>query len=246
MGARACRYIRTVILCTTYSGARHAGVSTVMVVVLMAALAWVPVKADDGGLEQLSGKVHLDGRSTLHEWSCESLEASLRFPFEVDLEETYAYFRQLIESPPEDHDEALSPLRALEDPGVQLTIATPVDSLDCGSRGLERDLRRAVRAQEYPLIEFTFRRVSGMEIQSNPGHPILVFHAEADIMLAGELRTVEVDITVDLTEHDELRFRMGKDLAMSDFDITPPTALFGLIRADDRFRFTYELTLPAG
>ena len=200
--------------------------------------------ANDARGGALLGRVLLNGQSTLHGWSCESLQAELNMPFVVDVEAAHTFFKLLMEEWPEEQGELLERLNGLYEEGVQFSVATPVASLVCGNRIMERDLSQAVRASQYPLVEVELGRVLDIAVRDNPGKDVLVLRTAGSITLGGQRRPVELEVFVELTEHDELRFRTGKDLLMTDFDVTPPTALMGLIRVDDRFRFDYELTLP--
>ncbi len=197
--------------------------------------------------DRLVGKVFLNGQSTLHDWSCTSIEASLNLPADADLGAVHAFFRKIMDGPTGDRDRVLSTMNRWLDEGLRLVVAIPVDSLDCGSRGLERDLGQAVRAAEYPLITCEFRRVHGLEIRNNPDRLVLVLHTEGVIMMAGRHRPTRLDVYIELTEQDALRFRAGRSLLMTDFDVSPPSAFFGLLRAKDRFHFEYEFSLaPTG
>lgn len=213
-------------------------------IVLSILCGWTGVKASGHEVDKLTGKVLLNGRSTLRNWSCESIEGSLQLPFEIDPATTHAFFREIIDRLPQDKERVFAQLSTLHEEGIQLTVVAPIQSLDCGNRRLEQDLSEAVDASQYPLVEVEIGRIVGIDHRNNPGSPVLILRVEGEIKLAGTSHPVELDVSVDFTEQEELRFRAGKELLMTDFDVTPPTALLGLVRANNRFRVDYELTLP--
>lgn len=247
MDTRACRRRYAVKPQVTRWVGKGRKCSLLMKVLLIpVCLGWFTYAAGADS-ERLMGKVLINGQSTLHDWSCASFEASLNLPAGADLGAVHAFFRQIMEDPPDDRDHVLSTINTWVDEGVRLIIAIPVDSLDCGSRGLERDLRRAVRAEKYPVIACEFRQVHGLEVRNNPDRPVVVLHTEGEIELAGRRRPIQLDVYVEWTEQEVLRFHAGRNLLMTDFDVSPPSAFLGLLRAKDRFHFHYEFVLaPTG
>jgi polyisoprenoid-binding protein YceI len=125
---------------------------------------------------------------------------------------------------------------------VQLRI--PVNSLDCGSRIMERDLHRALGSDQSPNILFTFEEVRGAVSHignTDSYHAIVV----GQIALAGVSRTLDVPLDLTRIGPDRFRLRASIPVKMTDFGITPPTGLFGAIRARDQLVVTFDLTLQA-
>ncbi len=191
----------------------------------------------DGGI------VELEGDATLHGWHCESAGAYVRIDPGFELEPVYAYLRELLQSPPDDLEEILEKIRRFQAQGVSVEIRTPVASLDCGSRGLERDLARAVRAEKHPVIHFEFLHLEDMSIRNNPAVHVLTLHTKGGLTLAGNHRRIDMDVNMSLLDDGSIHMSMERDLLMTDYGVKPPTALFGLIRARDRFSFAYEWTV---
>jgi polyisoprenoid-binding protein YceI len=119
--------------------------------------------------------------------------------------------------------------------GARLLV--PVDSIDCGSRRMNRDFHEAMEASEHPEIRFELtdaRTVTG----SDDGDRIA---AEGTLTIAGRSRIVEISATARSAAHGNYRVLGRKELRMTDFGIDPPTALAGLIRAHDRIVIRFDL-----
>ena len=62
-----------------------------------------------------------------------------------------------------------------------------------------------------------------------------------NLELAGRVRPIRV--VADIHQESATRFRViaQQTLQMSDFEITPPTAFFGLIRAENTVEIAFDL-----
>jgi len=135
-------------------------------------------------------------------------------------------------------------------PGVSIVI--PVHELDCDNRRMNKDLRDALKAEEHPEIRFDVVRIilvpgneANADMESDIDPSVTV---EGRLSLAGVTREVRVEVESDLDEALRLHGRGSLDLKMTDFDVEPPTALFGLVKARDEitihFHLVAELTDP--
>ena len=118
----------------------------------------------------------------------------------------------------------------------ELGLRIPVKTIRCGNRQMERDLYRALRAESHPAIDFQFidmdRGTARATIRGN-------------LSLAGTTRTIEIDASVQPLTRDRVRMQARLPLRMTDFHITPPTALFGLVKAQNDLVVQFDLVLEA-
>jgi len=121
-------------------------------------------------------------------------------------------------------------------------IVIPVESLRCDKPGMRADLLRALHHERAPEIIFQLTAVEALEhAESSGSWPAYRVTARGDLQLAGETRPLL--ITADVQQESATRFRVlaTQTLRMSDFSITPPTAFFGLIRAENIVEITFDL-----
>ncbi len=118
-------------------------------------------------------------------------------------------------------------------------LRVPVSAIRCGNRQMERDLRRSLRADEYPDIEFRLGALPPIP----PGRERFTATIHGVLSLAGASK--DVALRVDAERLDVARYRLSArlPLRMTDFAITPPTALFGMIRARDELVVQLEMTV---
>jgi len=127
-------------------------------------------------------------------------------------------------------------------PTPRFHLRIPVTSFRCGNRIMEGDMRRALRAGEHPDVEFTLGALrGGVQHDLDTG----LYHATiaGELGLAGQRRTIDVAVSAQRISRSSFRIRAVLPLQMSDFGVTPPTALFGTIRARDALTVTFDLML---
>lgn len=125
------------------------------------------------------------------------------------------------------------------DPLSDLVVRLPVARVRCGSRGMERDLRAALRSERHPDI--VVRDVRATSVSDG------VLRVEAIVEVAGVARAVSSTVRADATDPDRMRVAGSLALRMTDFDVQPPIAMLGLVRAHDDVVVEYDVrvALPA-
>jgi hypothetical protein len=122
-------------------------------------------------------------------------------------------------------------------------LAVPVMSLRGSSEGMDRDMHSALKASEHPRIEYDLRNVQDAEIDRDPktSEPQVVLHAIGTLSVAGVQRNLATALTIQRLASRRYRVLAETQMRMTDFDVTPPTALFGLIRADNSVAVIFKL-----
>lgn len=128
-------------------------------------------------------------------------------------------------------------------PAFRLTI--PVDALRCtGGKPMERDLMNTLKASRFPAIEF---RLDGLRagIEHDLDARLYRTSIGGQLALAGVTRALTVPVSAERVSRTTFRLRAELPVKMSDFAIAPPTALFGLIHANDGLVVRFDLMLEA-
>ena len=101
---------------------------------------------------------------------------------------------------------------------------------------------RALRAENYPVIEFRFEELVG-GVNHDIDRSSYKARIAGVLTLAGVTRNVTLEIEAQRVSRDRFRFRARLPLRMTDFRITPPTALFGMVKAKDDLVVQFDLIL---
>lgn len=204
--------------------ARTALSCTVGLSLYMAAAAAAPAQeAGPSPLALGASRVSIAGTSNIHAYSAST--TALRVT-RVQLANSVAG--------PTFWDEIVKPgaLEAFE-------IAIPAATLASDKEGLDKNMHKALKTKEYPDITFRLLRV-----EPRPG-AAGALRGIGVLTVAGVPREVALEITtarkdVGLTVQGQVA------LLMTDFGITPPKAMLGMLKTDPKVTITFEtvLTVP--
>jgi hypothetical protein len=161
-------------------------------------------------------KVMLLGGSNLRDWACETST----FVANIGVDSS-----------------AKTPIQgSVDNRRLTLSVTVPVRSLQCGRKRMNEDLSRALKADAFPHIEYVLR---DYELRPNPSFPDSVrVRAVGDLTVAGTTKRVEFDL-LGTRNNGAFRGEGGVALLMTDFGVSPPTALFGLIRTKNAIRVNF-------
>ncbi|MBP3191807.1 YceI family protein [Natronogracilivirga saccharolytica] len=137
-----------------------------------------------------------------------------------------------------------------DQPGLNVNLKVPIESFDCGRSRMNRDMYEALKSDEYEYITFDFEKAD--PIEENGSKPDSLFAGDfRAYTIEGTLNVAGVDrkitlITQGRSEGDgRYRVKGHKEISMHDFDIEPPTALGGLIRAHEDLTVFFDLIVLA-
>jgi polyisoprenoid-binding protein YceI len=118
-------------------------------------------------------------------------------------------------------------------------IAIPAATLSSPKEGLDKNMHKALKTKEY--ADITFRL-----IQLEPGGGTAgTFRVIGVLTIAGVPRVVALEITTARTDAG-LAIQGQVALLMTDFGITPPKAMLGMLKTDPKVTITFEtvVTVP--
>lgn len=167
--------------------------------------------------EEPAAQVLVTGTSSLHDWTAEAK----KFGIEPSHLEVSGHEPEAIEN---------------------LYFYVEVAQLD-GGRGaaMNTKIQNAFNATKFPLIEY--RQSAPALIRKISDNGVFEIHSKGNLTMAGQSREIEI-VVKGTKSTGGLILEGQKDLKMSDFDMDPPTAMFGQIVCGDevtfRFKFHYH------
>lgn len=109
------------------------------------------------------------------------------------------------------------------------------NAFDCGKRAINRDLQKTLMSDQFPYMEL---KLSTVEIADQ-----LPFSANLEITIAGTTRIRPVTINEYSGSESAINFSGEGEVLLSDFNLSPPTALFGLVKVDDEIKISFDLNI---
>ncbi len=190
-------------------------------VILFVTITWAFQRAEAQEVYVLTpdSRLRIEGTSTVDDFTCEAED--IRGKGRLDQEQAAA---------PGDRTRSGTAV-------VELIV--PVRSFDCGKARMNRDMQNALRADLYPNIEFWLEHVE--VTGAGVGGSAYDLRVTGWLNLAGAERNVTIEVRGSVLPGGILRAQGALNLLMTDFGITPPTALLGLVRAHDRITVAFDL-----
>ncbi|MFB6355223.1 MAG: YceI family protein [bacterium] len=193
-----------------------------------------------------NSQVTIKGSSTINHWSCQSSQVEGA----IQVGAPTKRIKQFINRVEKKIDSGSVPVLT---PDLQLPVSSPprvlikipVDSFDCGRKAMNEDMYEALKIQKQPKIIYQLYSLNGAQVKLKPPNkpPFFRLNTNGGLALAGIGKTL--DIPLQLRHEGNLHFKVNASVArkMSDFNITPPTALFGLIKAHNDITIEFDLAV---
>lgn len=160
-----------------------------------------------------ASKIVIEGKSNVHAWTCatSTFDATATAP---DLAAT----------------ESGSKLTAL-------TIAIPVSSLDCGHGDMNKNLRKAMHADQHPTIGY--RMTSYDATKKGDSYDAIV---EGMVTINGVERPVRVHASVTPNASGGAEVVGSAPIRTTDFGVQPVKVMLGTLRTSPDVTITFRLT----
>ncbi len=171
--------------------------------------------------DQLS-RLWIEGRSNINEFECQANQ----------------YFAEATLIDDNDPIELLQQI----DERVFMQVEIRVDGFECGRSRMNQDLQKALKSSEYPEITFTFNSATILNIPDvNSDDNAFEMEVRGFLTVAGNTREIHFTTRAYFVETYRIRAIGKTTIRMSDFDVEPPTALMGLIKAEDELTVHFDL-----
>lgn len=142
---------------------------------------------------------------------------------------------------------------------VVISVRVPVRSLECGKRGMNKDMYEALKSDDHPYINYQLLEAvrvqeseDGKNLNSSDTDDDDNDDSEIDWMnikttgileIAGVKDTTVVYIKGRALNENHFQVRGNKEIDMKTFNVKPPTALMGLIKADNELTVHFNVTV---
>lgn len=114
-----------------------------------------------------------------------------------------------------------------------------VEAFDCHNKMMTNDLRKTLQAKTYPKLIIRFISVNSFPDFKKPSRITGV----VDITLSGVTKRFEIDYLFTVDNQQVLHLRGDRNVNFSDFHLTPPSKLGGIIKAKDQLGVEFVLNL---
>jgi hypothetical protein len=120
---------------------------------------------------------------------------------------------------------------------VAVDVKVPVEKLDCGNGTMNEHMLRSLKANENPTILF---RLSSYDITRSSDAAIGTL--KGTLSLGGVQKPVSITAE-GKAEGELLRVSGSTEVLMTQYDLTPPTLMFGRIKVNEKVLVKFDLLL---
>ena len=168
----------------------------------------------------------LEGTSTMHAFESRSSEVALGLE------------RDRATADPASAAEILRLIRSAAVRGV--TVRVPVATLRSEKSGLDKNLRKTMKADQYPDVSF---RLDRYELAAGAANAdTITIEASGSLVIAGVERPIRLEARAYPGEAG-IWLEGSEGLRMSEYGIKPPTMMLGTVKVADRIEVHYRMLL---
>lgn len=118
-------------------------------------------------------------------------------------------------------------------------LAIRAKKLDCGNKAMNSDMYKTMKADDYPHIQIELLESEIAALNENWA----TLQTSANLTIAGVTRKETFTIQAQKTDALQYRFKACKSIKMTDYGMTPPRPMLGLIKVKDFISLDLDLTI---
>lgn len=159
-------------------------------------------------------KLWIDGTSNLHAWSCKATQL----------------------------DAALDVAGTSALPGAlkRVEVKVPVRSLKCNRGGMDNNVYKALKADAAPNVTYS---LATFEVLPGETADSFTLKTIGTLSVSGHENRLAMDIVGTRQPDGTVKATGTVPIKMTDYGVTPPTALFGRLKTGDEVKVSFELVL---
>lgn len=123
---------------------------------------------------------------------------------------------------------------------LQIEVSIQVKGFDCGKKRMNRDLYEALKADEFKAIHFEYK--STEEVEYDEESDVYRITVNGLLTVAGETNNIQFSMNGFLKEDGTIRAKGDTVIEMTDYNVEPPTAMFGIVRVNSTLTVHFDLT----
>ncbi|MFM8569096.1 MAG: YceI family protein [Candidatus Kapaibacterium sp.] len=160
-----------------------------------------------------SHKMTVTGTSTLHDWKCPALKLSANGDVVVQGNE----------------------LRGVN----SLWLEVYPRSIKSDKDAMDEKIYEALKTDSYLKITFQMNKMKSIEKKGDEW----VIVAGGNLTVAGVSKPVELTVEGKILPGGDIEFTGSKTFRMTTFNVDPPTAMWGVVKAGDEITVAFDLTM---
>ncbi|MCU7550694.1 YceI family protein [Chitinophagaceae bacterium LB-8] len=192
------------------------GTSKFFVIVLLAFTYLPTFLFAQTNYQSSSANVTISGTSSLHDWTEKSAKGSAAATFVIS------------------SDHKITGLSAL-------SFSVPAKSLKSEHSGMDNNTYKALKTDKHANITYTVSSATVEPVNANT----FTIKTKGKLSIAGTIQETDVVGTAKLNGDRSITVTGSKKIKMTDYKVTPPTAMLGTIKTGNDLTISYDLKLTS-
>lgn len=185
--------------------------------VLLLTIALGTAVAQQAGVTLMDkSTMQIDGTSTIHDWTADVEKMS------VDI----------------DFDASALAGDTLKNPVNSLSLSVPVESIESGKGGMNRKIYGALKKDDHPNITY---ELSSSDLADTSSDSLFQLNTTGMLNVAGVSKEVSFPVEGSMQEDGSYKFTGSYEINMKDYDVDPPSAVFGTIKSGELVTISFEM-----
>ena len=117
---------------------------------------------------------------------------------------------------------------------ASLNLSSPAESLKSGKGAMDKNAYTSLKTDKNKLITFqlTSATINGKTIDT-----------KGNLTIAGTTKPIEINTTFETQGDGSLKFKGSKKIIMSEFNVEPPSFMFGSVKTGDEITLSFEIIM---
>jgi polyisoprenoid-binding protein YceI len=120
---------------------------------------------------------------------------------------------------------------------TSLTVSVRAESLKSEKHGMDKNAYSALKTDKNEQI--TFQLLAGRVDRKNVA-------CDGKLTIAGTTKQINVDAAYTVLAGGSLQFKGTKKIVMTDYNVEPPSFMFGTVKTGDEITVSFDVTLAPG
>ena len=159
-------------------------------------------------------KMMIEGTSTIHDWECDVQEINL----DITMDTTAL-----------SGDTTSSPVKSL-------SLSVPVEKIESGKGGMNKKIYGALKKDKHPNIMFNLTNTELTNVTDSN----MQLNVTGMLNIAGVEKEVSFPVEGTMQEDGSYKFTGEYELNMKDYEVDPPSAVFGTIKSGEMVTITFD------
>lgn len=120
-----------------------------------------------------------------------------------------------------------------------VTFRGRAKTIKSDSNTMDKKIQEALKTDKFPEVRFTVNKTRDVTLNNNRFTGVI----NGDLSIAGRTRTENINFTGHMISDNRIQIKGSKKVKMTDFNISPPTAMLGTLKTGDEVTISFTLVM---